>query len=274
MKLFLIIPLLLPPSPHIALPLSSTDIQHTFLQYRGPPFRIPYFWNAAPAQEPQIVPETTFGGTNSSFVGGERVEPLLHKGNIGVAEVDRSKSNNIREIHSFKFVLIEHIRQILKPFWEQGNLSKDAYKIVIKKSIDKIIASIQPSKFPRSKNDHHRYISASRSKIFELVQAYVKKNQKEASILKSVYLALLLEHQDPLGTFWNHDFSCCKISSVNLSLGSQLYHKMFGLYVEAKNCFNDFQNCHFGNSDTRYKWVFLLILNLIPANGHVSFVSQ
>ncbi|XP_073123938.1 uncharacterized protein [Henckelia pumila] len=132
---------------------------------------------AAPTQEPQIVPETTqivpettFGGTNSSFVGGERVQPLLQKGNVGVAEVDRSKSNKVQEVHSFKFVLIEHIRQILKPFWEQGNLSKDAYKIVMKKSIDKIIASIQASKFPRSRNDHQRYISASRSKIFELVQ--------------------------------------------------------------------------------------------------------
>ncbi|XP_073126876.1 zinc finger CCCH domain-containing protein 55-like [Henckelia pumila] len=172
----------------------------------------------APAQETvpkttQIVPETTFGGTNSSFAGGERVEPLLQqnqKGNVGVAEVDRSKSNKIWEVHSFKFVLIEHIRQILKPFWEQGNLSKDAYKIVMKKSIDKIIASIQASKFPRSKNDHQRYISASRSKIFELVQAYVKKYQKEASILKSAYLALLLRHQDPLVT-WNQDFWCCKI---------------------------------------------------------------
>ncbi|XP_075475971.1 zinc finger CCCH domain-containing protein 36-like [Primulina tabacum] len=108
------------------------------------------------------------------IVGGRRLEELQkesEKGNVGVAEVDESStSNNIKAVHSFKFFRIEHIRDLLKPYWKQGNLSRDAYKIIMKKSIDKIIRSIEASKFPKTKSDHQKYLYASNSEIFELIQ--------------------------------------------------------------------------------------------------------
>ncbi|XP_073018475.1 zinc finger CCCH domain-containing protein 55-like [Primulina eburnea] len=153
------------------------------------------------AMDPRTIPKENFGRTTSLFVGAKRVEGRekeTEKENVVVAEVDESStSNKMKVVNAFKFVLIEHIRGVLKPFWKQGNLSRDAYKIILKKSVDKILESIEASKFPKNKSDHQKYLSASKSKIFELVQAYVKKYQKIASILKSACLALRLGLQDP-----------------------------------------------------------------------------
>lgn len=123
------------------------------------------------ATEPQIIPEKNSGRIKTLFVGGKRLEGLQkesEKGNMGVTEVDESSSNKIKAVNAFKFVLVEHIKDVLKPYWKQGNLSRDAYKIIMKKSVDKIIESIEAS--PKTKNDHHKYLSASKSKIFELIQ--------------------------------------------------------------------------------------------------------
>ncbi|XP_075514654.1 uncharacterized protein LOC142549549 [Primulina tabacum] len=152
------------------------------------------------AIDPLTVPEENSGRITNLLVGRKRVEGLqkeTEKGNMVVAEVDESSSNKIKAVNAFKFVLIEHIRDVLKPYWKQGNLSRDAYKIILKKYVDKIIESIEASKFPKTKSDHQKHLSASKSKIFELIQAYVKKYQKVASILKSACLALRLRFQDP-----------------------------------------------------------------------------
>ncbi|KZV43328.1 hypothetical protein F511_22402 [Dorcoceras hygrometricum] len=137
--------------------------------------------------EPQIVPEKSFRSMTTLYIGGNRVDGLQEneKQKVAVPEVDQSSTTgDIKVVHAFKFFLIEHIRDLLRQYWEQGKLSKDAYKIIMKKSIDKIIGSIEASKFPKTKSDHQKYVAASKSKIFELVQAYVKKYQKP-SISKS-----------------------------------------------------------------------------------------
>lgn len=72
---------------------------------------------------------------------------------------------DIKAVRASKFVLIEHISGPSKPYWKQGNLSRDAYKIIIKKYVDKIIESIVASKFLNTDSDHEKYLSASKKKI-------------------------------------------------------------------------------------------------------------
>ncbi|KAE8782549.1 zinc finger CCCH domain-containing protein 36 [Hordeum vulgare] len=77
----------------------------------------------------------------------------------------------------FRFHLAEHVKELLKPIWKEGNLSKDAHKLIVKKSVDKVLASVELHQVPATKELITGYITTAGTKIEKLVKAYVVKHR-------------------------------------------------------------------------------------------------
>ncbi|KAK8486003.1 hypothetical protein V6N13_028595 [Hibiscus sabdariffa] len=86
------------------------------------------------------------------------------------------KSKDGKGIRAFKFALAEFVKDLLKPTWKEGHIGKEAYKNIVKKVVDKVIATV--TNIPQTPEKIDQYLSFSKPKLGKLVQAYVEKFQK------------------------------------------------------------------------------------------------
>ena len=82
-------------------------------------------------------------------------------------ELDDEESKAIR---CFRAALIEYVKELMRPIWHEGLLSKDVYKVIVQKAEDKILSTLQPTEVPNSTDSIKQYLSSSRSKIWKLIQ--------------------------------------------------------------------------------------------------------
>lgn len=76
-----------------------------------------------------------------------------------------------KEMKHFRAVLVEHVKDLVKPTWLEGLLSKDAHKLVVKKAVDKILSSFQPPhQIPSTGESIKSYLYVSQPKIEKLVE--------------------------------------------------------------------------------------------------------
>ncbi|RCV17092.1 hypothetical protein SETIT_3G191800v2 [Setaria italica] len=107
-------------------------------------------------------------GRSSSLDVNNRVKACDRKNNVGSSD---------EKARDFRFHLAEHIKDLIKPIWKEGNLSKDAHKQVVKKSVEKVVDSIEPNQVPTTKEMIAKYITTNGSKIEKLVKAYVDRHR-------------------------------------------------------------------------------------------------
>ncbi|KAG5041283.1 hypothetical protein GLYMA_05G190500v4 [Glycine max] len=84
----------------------------------------------------------------------------------------------LKGIHTFKFSLVEFVKELLNPTWKDGKITKEDYKAIVKKVTDKVIDTVQGAHIPQTQEKIDCYLSSSKSKLNKLVQAYVEKFQK------------------------------------------------------------------------------------------------
>ncbi|CAK7354944.1 unnamed protein product [Dovyalis caffra] len=98
----------------------------------------------------------------------------------GDGKADESKKNkDAKGNRAFKFALVEFVKDLLKPAWKEGQVSKDAYKNIVKKVVDKVTGTMQSASIPTTQEKIEQYLSVSKPKLTKLVQAYVEKFQKD-----------------------------------------------------------------------------------------------
>ncbi|KAM5588172.1 protein FRIGIDA-ESSENTIAL 1 [Rosa sericea] len=108
-------------------------------------------------------------------------------------KVDRFRENNEEEVEhltdgdvqqeskemkQFRVALIELVKELLKPKWRDGSLSKDAHNKIVKKAVDKILSAFQPQQIPPTIEAVTQYLSACRPKISKLVEGYIERYGK------------------------------------------------------------------------------------------------
>lgn len=94
-------------------------------------------------------------------------------------KTDEAKKNkDSKGIRAFKFALVEFVKDLLKPTWKEGQIGKEAYKNIVKKVVDKVIATVQGTNIPQTPEKIDQYLSFSKPKLSKIVQAYVEKFQK------------------------------------------------------------------------------------------------
>lgn len=87
-----------------------------------------------------------------------------------VGKIDENfTTDRVRTLRSFKFALVEYLKDLLKPHWKEGRLSRDAHKLIVKKSVNKVIESFGGSEIPSDRKIDY-YLNSSHSKLQKLVQ--------------------------------------------------------------------------------------------------------
>ncbi|KAH9308174.1 hypothetical protein KI387_036085, partial [Taxus chinensis] len=86
------------------------------------------------------------------------------------AQDESKKSKEIRMIKQFRAVLAEFVKEELKPTWREGHMSKEAFKTIVKKVVDKVAGSFQSHQIPKTQERIDHYLASSRPKLTKLVQ--------------------------------------------------------------------------------------------------------
>ncbi|KAK2989338.1 hypothetical protein RJ640_015049 [Escallonia rubra] len=122
-----------------------------------------------------------FGETADAEVGvvenGSPSDPIdmadLAAGDIEIDQVrspGRSKkSKDSRSTKLFKVALADFVKEVLKPSWRQGNMSKEAFKTIVKKTVDKVSGAMKSHQVPKSQAKIDHYIDSSQRKLTKLV---------------------------------------------------------------------------------------------------------
>lgn len=88
------------------------------------------------------------------------------------------KSKDSRSMKLFKSSLADFVKEVLKPSWRQGNMSKEAFKTIVKKTVDKVSGAMKNHQIPKSQAKINQYIDSSQRKLTKLVMGYVDKYVK------------------------------------------------------------------------------------------------
>lgn len=100
----------------------------------------------------------------------------IHLGGVD-AHYKVEESQDEKAMRLFKISLVELVKEILNPTWKQGKMSKEVYKTIVKKAVDKVTSTIHGVQIPKTQEHIDHYISFSKLKISNLVEAYVEKFQ-------------------------------------------------------------------------------------------------
>ncbi|CAJ1975401.1 unnamed protein product [Sphenostylis stenocarpa] len=90
----------------------------------------------------------------------------------------RKKSKDSRSMKLFKVSIANFVKEVLKPSWRQGNMSKVAFKTIVKKTVDKVSGAMKGHRVPKSQVKISQYIDSSQRKLTKLVMGYVDKYVK------------------------------------------------------------------------------------------------
>lgn len=70
----------------------------------------------------------------------------------------------------FQSALIESVKELVKPSWREGFLSKDAHKLIVKKAVDKVRRTLPIHQIPSTPESVKSYLSSSQPKLAKLVE--------------------------------------------------------------------------------------------------------
>ncbi|XP_042501497.1 uncharacterized protein LOC122079256 [Macadamia integrifolia] len=88
------------------------------------------------------------------------------------------KSKDSRSMKLFKSAIADFVKEVLKPSWRQGNMSKEAFKTIVKKTVDKVSGAMKSHQIPKSQAKINQYVESSQRKLTKLVMGYVDKYVK------------------------------------------------------------------------------------------------
>ncbi|KAJ6834937.1 uncharacterized protein M6B38_123110 [Iris pallida] len=88
------------------------------------------------------------------------------------------KSKDSRSMRLFKIALADFVKEVLKPSWRQGIMSKEAFKTIVKKTVDKVSGAMSSHQIPKSQAKINQYVESSQRKLTKLVMGYVDKYVK------------------------------------------------------------------------------------------------
>lgn len=105
----------------------------------------------------------------------------LNSGEIEIDQIkspSKSKNKESRSMKLFKVALADFVKEVLKPSWREGNMSKEAFKTIVKKTVDKVSGAMKSHQIPKSQAKIDQYIVSSQRKLTKLVMGYVDKYVK------------------------------------------------------------------------------------------------
>ncbi|RYR75574.1 hypothetical protein Ahy_A01g000126 isoform B [Arachis hypogaea] len=90
-------------------------------------------------------------------------------------QTDCSVQKDSKAMRHFRAALVDLVKELLKPSWHEGRLSKDAHILIVKRSVDKILSTLEPQQIPTTIDATKQYVSLYRGKIAKMVNGYINK---------------------------------------------------------------------------------------------------
>uniref|UniRef100_A0A0D9VVS3 Uncharacterized protein n=1 Tax=Leersia perrieri TaxID=77586 RepID=A0A0D9VVS3_9ORYZ len=121
-------------------------------------------------KEPNRQPEPSelIGGICEKEGANRFQSPNSHSGPSQQSIVEKSSM----AIDAFKCALCEFIKNSIKPLWEDGLLSREVHKIIVRKAVDKV-TTVLGSKVPLTDIAIFRFLSDESQNLDKLVQDYL-----------------------------------------------------------------------------------------------------
>ncbi|XP_062210356.1 uncharacterized protein LOC133911904 isoform X2 [Phragmites australis] len=89
--------------------------------------------------------------------------------------LDKGKrSKDSRSMKLFKVAIADFVKEVLKPSWRQGNMSKEAFKTIVKKTVYKVSNSVPSSHMPKTPAKIKQYVQSSQRKVTKLVMVCLR----------------------------------------------------------------------------------------------------
>ena len=129
-------------------------------------FETPTFEDVSPIVE---------GGQSWTEVSGnEIIEGIANTKHRHKKKINKEDHSKTRGLTPLRVKVAEYVRELLKPKWREGMMTKEAFKTITKKAVDKVIGTVKPPHVPNTPEKVATYMTAARSKIFKLVQVIIK----------------------------------------------------------------------------------------------------
>ncbi|KAJ8563179.1 hypothetical protein K7X08_031631 [Anisodus acutangulus] len=126
--------------------------------------------------------EAEVGAVENGSPSDSSDEEDVPTGEIEIEQVkpsgEKKKSKDSRSLRLFKISVANFVKELLKPSWRQGNMSKEVFKTIVKKTVDKVSGAMKSHQIPKSKAKIDHYIDSSQRKLTKLVMGYVDKYVK------------------------------------------------------------------------------------------------
>ncbi|GAA0158028.1 hypothetical protein LIER_15156 [Lithospermum erythrorhizon] len=91
---------------------------------------------------------------------------------------DANAHKESKGLKIFHAALVERVKELLRHPWRDGLLRKDVYKLIVKKTVDKVISTMEPHQIPANAESIEQYFLVFNGKLTKLVEAYVDKYGK------------------------------------------------------------------------------------------------
>lgn len=122
-----------------------------------------------------------FGETADAEVGSVQNESpskpvgVATAGEIGTETKSpgKKKKKDSRSTKPFKIAIADFVKDVLKPSWRQGNMSKEAFKTIVKKTVDKVSGAMKGHQMPKSQAKINQYIDSQQRKLTKLVMVRI-----------------------------------------------------------------------------------------------------
>lgn len=89
-----------------------------------------------------------------------------------------TKGKDSRSMKLFKTALADFVKEVLKPSWKHGTISKEAFKTIVRKTVEKVSGGLPSHQIPKSQAKINQFIESSQRKMTKLVMGYVDKYVK------------------------------------------------------------------------------------------------
>lgn len=121
----------------------------------------------------ELSGDTSSKKVNEIETGQIKKEQAAHSEDLDAdmrTDGESKRSKEMKGIRLFKCALVEYVKDILKPTWKEGHLSKEAHKTIVKKVVEKVTGAMQGPNIPQTQEKIDLYLSHSKTKLNRLVQ--------------------------------------------------------------------------------------------------------
>lgn len=119
----------------------------------------------------KYISETNKTNSVSAEKKSKLLEAKIHSNGVdverGLASNDQGESKTLRQ---FRVALIEFTKELLKPAWRVGKMSKDVHNLIVKKTVTKVLTSLHSNQVPSTPDSVQQYLSGSQPKITKLLE--------------------------------------------------------------------------------------------------------